>query len=100
MVASPVQADWFETGLVLSSGADLGTTVVALDRGLVEQNPFAPESIEAMVAFKVVGTAAVIGIYRVLKPRHPGLAKALAIIGIVAWSFAAGWNVYQIREQT
>lgn len=99
-VAAVASCDGLELGMAVASGADMATTEIFLrgDYGLREGNSFAPASVEGRVAVKVAGTAALIVLYRHVKKRDKTAAKVLAVVSIVAFSLAAGWNIHQMRR--
>lgn len=98
-VAAVASCDGLEIGMAVASGADMATTEYFLRHTTLEEgNPFAPASIEGRVAVKVLGTVALICLYRHVKGRNEKAAKVLAVVGIVAWSVAAAWNVHQIQR--
>ena len=99
-LAGPAGADGLEFGLALASGADLVATEYALraNPDLREGNPLAPPTAAGRAAVKVAGTAGVILLYRYLRDRHAWAAKVLAVVGIVAWSAAAAWNMREAHR--
>ena len=84
----------------LASGADLVTTEIALQTpGLAEGNPLAPNSTAGRVAWKVIGTAAVVWICEWLdRNGHRKLSGVLQWTATAAFATAAGWNTYQIQK--
>lgn len=70
-------------GLILSNGADVGTSLYGFKYGAVEQNPFVYSTKPApFIAQAAVFTTVECLIFHEFNKTHPRLAKTLAIAGI------------------
>lgn len=78
-----------------SVAADAITTRRGLQRGLRELNPLVPNHPTAGPVIAAAWSAAGFVIVRRMRGKHPRLAKAILVIGIVAHGLAAGMNERQ-----
>jgi hypothetical protein len=82
----------------VAQGADIGTTVVGLNRGCVEMNPlYRSRSVPAMVGIKTASTIVITGFtWGAHKRGHKKLARTMLLAGIGVGAGAALWNVHVI----
>jgi hypothetical protein len=78
---------------------DAVTTHLALSRGGIERNPFntqSPITNDALMAGEAVAAGVLM---KKFAPRHPKMAKTLALVGIGISGYAAIHNLHTLQVQ-